>query len=121
MTSVADSSSEESGPDPSWAAGATSAIRASESRVRWAREVAQALAKHALDEGRTQDALTLCHEMIAYDPCDEPAREIAIRAYLESGDRAAALRHFRQYRDVLQAELQCEPSESLAELVGAGA
>jgi DNA-binding SARP family transcriptional activator/tetratricopeptide (TPR) repeat protein len=84
-------------------------------------EVAQALAKHALDEGRTQDALTLCHEMIAYDPCDEPAREIAIRAYLESGDRAAALRHFRQYRDVLQAELQCEPSESLAELVGAGA
>ena len=39
--------------------------------------------------------------MIAYDPCDEPAREIAIRAYLESGDRAAALRHFRQYRDVL--------------------
>jgi len=83
-------------------------------------DVAQALAKHALDEGRTQDALVLCHEMIAYDPCDEPAREIAIRAYLESGDRAAALRHFRQYRDVLHAELQCEPSASLATLVGAG-
>lgn len=82
-------------------------------------EVAQALAKHALDEGRAQDALALCHEMIAYDPCDEPAREIAIRAYLESGDRAAALRHFRQYRDVLMAELQCEPSDALAELVGA--
>jgi len=40
--------------------------------------------------------------------CDEPAREIAIRAYLDSGGRAAALRHFRQYRDVLQSELQCE-------------
>jgi DNA-binding SARP family transcriptional activator len=84
-------------------------------------EVAQALAKHALDEGRASDALALCHEMIAYDPCDEPAREIAIKAYLESGDRAAALRHFRQYRDVLMNELQCEPSPSLAELVGAGA
>jgi DNA-binding SARP family transcriptional activator len=82
-------------------------------------EVAQALAKHALDEGRTSDALVLAHEMIAYDPCDEPAREIAIRAYIESGDRAAALRHFRQYRDTLMAELQCEPSESLAALVGA--
>jgi DNA-binding SARP family transcriptional activator/ATP/maltotriose-dependent transcriptional regulator MalT len=82
-------------------------------------EVAQALAKHALAEHRTQDALALCHEMIAYDPCDEPAREIAIRAYLESGDRAAALRHFRQYRDVLAAELQCEPSDALAKLVGA--
>jgi DNA-binding SARP family transcriptional activator len=82
-------------------------------------EVAQALAKNALDDGRPQDALALCHEMIAYDACDEPAREIAIRAYLANGDRAAALRHFRQYRDVLQAELQCEPSEGLAELVGA--
>jgi DNA-binding SARP family transcriptional activator len=38
---------------------------------------------------------------------------------LAAGDRAAALRHFRQYRDVLQAELQCEPSQSLAKLVGA--
>lgn len=80
-------------------------------------EVAQALGKQALDEGHPQDALALAHEMIAYDPCDEPAREIAIRAYLASGDRAAALRHFRQYRDTLMAELQCEPSESLARLV----
>ncbi len=82
-------------------------------------EAAQVLAKEALDEGRYADALALCHEMSAYDPCDEPAREIAIRAYLASGDRAAALRHFRQYRDVLMAELQCEPSETLAQLVGA--
>ena len=91
-----------------------------ERRLRELRcEIAQALAIHALDTGRTQDALALCQEMIAYDPCDEPAREIAIRAYLAAGDRAAALRHFRQYRDVLQAELQCEPSQSLAKLVGA--
>ncbi len=82
-------------------------------------ELAQTLAKAALDDGRPQDALALAHEMIAYDPCDEPAREIAIRAYLKSGDRAAALRHFRQYRDTLDAELQCEPSDALAELVGA--
>jgi DNA-binding SARP family transcriptional activator len=90
-----------------------------ERHLREARcEVAQALAKRALDEDRTHDALLLCHEMIAYDPCDEPAREIAIRAYLQNGDRAAALRHYRQYRDVLQSELQCEPSDALAELVG---
>src|SRR5260370_32774809 len=49
------------------------------------REVAHALAKRALDEGRAHDALALCHEMIAYDPCDEPARGIAVRAYLDSG------------------------------------
>jgi DNA-binding SARP family transcriptional activator len=92
-----------------------------ERRLRELRcEIAQALAEHALESGDTQSALALCHEMIAYDPCDEPAREIAIRAYLASGDRAAALRHFRQYRDVLTAELQCEPSAALAQLVGAG-
>ncbi len=90
-----------------------------ERRLRELRcEIVQALAIDALEAGRTQDALALCREMIAYDPCDEPAREIAIRAYLAAGDRAAALRHFRQYRDVLQAELQCEPSESLAKLLG---
>jgi DNA-binding SARP family transcriptional activator len=95
-------------------------FEATERRLRELRcEVAQALAKHALADGRPQDALAFCHEMIAYDPCDEPAREIAIRAYLAAGDRAAALRHFRQYRDVLHTELQCEPSRSLAELVGA--
>jgi DNA-binding SARP family transcriptional activator len=92
-----------------------------ERRLRELRcEIAQALAEHALEVGDTQHALALCHEMIAYDPCDEPAREIAIRAYLASGDRAAALRHYRQYRDVLTAELQCEPSAALAKLVGAG-
>ena len=80
-------------------------------------EVAQALAKHALAAGKPHEALALAHEMIAYDACDEPARELAIRAYLQSGDRAAALRHFRQYRDTLMAELQCEPSDALAELL----
>jgi len=81
-------------------------------------EVAMRLASHALASDGAQDALALAHEMIAYDPCDEPAREIAIRAYLLLGDRAAALRHFRQYRETLQAELQCDPSPALVALVG---
>lgn len=37
-------------PDPGWAAGATSAIRAAESRKRWAQEVAQALETLRPDE-----------------------------------------------------------------------
>jgi DNA-binding SARP family transcriptional activator len=81
-------------------------------------EVAMRLAADLLQNGDAQEALVLAHEMIAYDPCDEPAREIAIRAYLRLGDRAAALRHFRQYRETLQAELQCDPSPALIALVG---
>jgi DNA-binding SARP family transcriptional activator len=80
-------------------------------------EVAMRLAEAMLREGDAARALQLAHEMIAYDPCDEPAREIAIRAYLELGDRAAALRQYRQYQQTLQAELQCDPSPTLSALV----
>jgi RNA polymerase sigma factor (sigma-70 family) len=47
---VAASPRQESGPVPSWVAGATSAIRATESRARWARDLAAALATLEPDE-----------------------------------------------------------------------
>ena len=56
--------------------------------------------------------------MIGYDPCDEAGRELAITAHLRRGDHAAAMRQYRQYRETLLAELQCEPSEQIKELVG---
>jgi DNA-binding SARP family transcriptional activator len=84
-------------------------------------ELAQRLARHALRMGKAAEALALAEEMIEHDPCDESAREIAISAHLLSGDRAAALRQFRQYRETLRTELHCEPSTSLAELVGISA
>jgi DNA-binding SARP family transcriptional activator len=83
-------------------------------------EVAQRLASDALSHGNARRALELADEMIAYDPCDEAARQIAITAYLASGDRAAAMRQYRQYRETLLAELQCEPSEEIRHLVGLG-
>jgi DNA-binding SARP family transcriptional activator len=84
-------------------------------------EVTMRLADRMLREGDAAQALQLAHQMIAYDPCDEPAREIAIRAYLDLGDRAAALRQYRQYRQTLRAELQCEPSPALGALVATSA
>ena len=79
--------------------------------------IAHRLAGDALESGDPDAALAYAVDVIAYDPCDEPAREIAIRAHLANGDRAAALRSFRQYRDVLRNELQVEPSGALAALV----
>lgn len=81
-------------------------------------EVAQRLAHDALRSGDAPRALALAEEMIAYDPCDETARHIAISAHLSIGDRGAALRQYRQYRDTLLAELQVEPSSELKTLVG---
>ena len=81
-------------------------------------EVAHRLASDALSHGHVHQALELAEEMIAYDPCDEAGRELAITAHLRRGDRAAAMRQYRQYRETLLAELQCEPSEEIKQLVG---
>ena len=80
-------------------------------------EIAHRLASEALERGDTKAALEFAGDIIAYDACDEPARELTIRAYLLDGDRAAAMRQFRQYRETLLAELQCEPSATIAALV----
>jgi DNA-binding SARP family transcriptional activator len=81
--------------------------------------IAQRLANDALAGGDADSALEFSSDIIAYDPCDEPAQEIAIRANLLRGDRAAAMRQFRQYRQTLHAELQCEPSPALAAMLTA--
>jgi DNA-binding SARP family transcriptional activator len=83
--------------------------------------VAQRLASDALVRGDAASALTFAESVIVRDPCDERAREAAMRAYLAIGDRAAALRSFRQYRTALREELDVEPSPAIAALVNAGA
>jgi DNA-binding SARP family transcriptional activator len=81
-------------------------------------EVAHRLASDALSHGNSRRALELAEEMIGYDPCDEAARYIAITAHLAAGDRGAAMRQYRQYRETLLAELDCEPSDEIKHLVG---
>ena len=84
-------------------------------------ELGQRLARYALRARKPQEAVVLAEEAIANDQCDEAAQEIAILAYLDMDNRSAALRQFRRYREILHAELQCEPSPSLAKLLSAGA
>lgn len=75
------------------------------------------LGRYCLRARQHDEALGLAREMIARDPCDEGAREVAIAAYVALGDRAAALQQYRQYRSVLMEELRCEPSPAIAALV----
>ncbi|HEY5348749.1 MAG TPA: BTAD domain-containing putative transcriptional regulator, partial [Candidatus Lustribacter sp.] len=80
-------------------------------------ECAHRLAADALERGDPDTALNFAAAAIEADPCDEPARELAVRAHLALGDRPAALRQYRQYRDVLRDEFGAEPSSALTALV----
>ncbi len=80
-------------------------------------EAGQRLAKDAFDRGDFSEALDVAQTIIEYDPFDEPAHEIAIAAHLRMGDRAAALRRYRQYCRHLRLEFDCEPSDHVTALV----
>ena len=84
---------------------------------RLARDVNVILARDALLAGNVDRALTLAHRLSVNDPLDEEAQEIAIRALLQAGDRAAAIFEYRRYRELLQRELDEEPSTTLRRLV----
>ncbi len=81
------------------------------------REVALILGRHALANGLHGRAKLLAELMIKHDSCDEPARELLIRAYLLEGDHSAAIRAFRIYRDTLYLRLHTQPSRSLQTLI----
>jgi DNA-binding SARP family transcriptional activator len=55
---------------------------------------------------------------IAGEPLRETSRRLLIRAHLAEGNRAEALREYRSYRQLLQAELSLEPSSLMEDLVG---
>ncbi len=82
-----------------------------------AREITGRLAEYALAQRRPDLALDLAWVSIELDGCDEDAREIAIRAHVARGDRAAAIREYRDYTRALTEELGLAPSFALGSLV----
>jgi SARP family transcriptional regulator, regulator of embCAB operon len=82
-----------------------------------ARDATDRLAEKALARERPDVALLLVRVTLDYDPCDERARELAVRAHLARGDRASAIREYRDYARALREELELEPSFALSELV----
>jgi DNA-binding SARP family transcriptional activator len=79
--------------------------------------VGTVLAGAFLQAGRPEDALGIAEALLRFDPADEPATELAIRAHLAAGRRAEATRAFRRYREFLATEFEAEPSAELARLV----
>jgi DNA-binding SARP family transcriptional activator len=75
------------------------------------------LAQHALHLRKYDWALALSHQIRVRDELDEPAWHIAVRALLESGNRAEAQREFRRYREITLRELNAEPSSDFYDLL----
>jgi DNA-binding SARP family transcriptional activator len=82
-----------------------------------ARDISGRLAEDALTQRRPDLALALAGASLEFDVCDESACEIAIRAHLALGDRAAAIREYRDYTRALTEDLGLTPSFALRSLV----
>lgn len=85
----------------------------------WSRMAKYRLAEDALQRKSYDRAVQFAQQLIARDELDEPAWEIALRALVEGGDRGAAQRELRRYREITLRELNAEPSKHLSELLEA--
>ncbi|UUZ61248.1 AfsR/SARP family transcriptional regulator [Nocardioides sp. B-3] len=75
------------------------------------------IARFAMEERDPALAVDAARVASAAEPLPEQAREVAISAHLQCGDRASALREFATYRDVLRDELGVAPSGAVVGLV----
>jgi DNA-binding SARP family transcriptional activator len=75
------------------------------------------LGREAVSQWRWRDAVELADRWLATDPVSDEAAHLAIEARYLSGNRAAALARFGEYRALLAREAGCEPSRALQALV----
>jgi DNA-binding SARP family transcriptional activator len=101
---------------PAWLTKESSPfIDAAISAVR--HRVVERLAQDALDRGEIADAFALAEELGGADSVSETAYELLIRAYVRSGNNAAALREYRAYSERLMQDLGVAPSFSMEKLL----
>lgn len=90
----------------------------------------QAIAIHTLlvnalrAEGQWEEGMEMARRLVRLDTTREFSQQLLMRLLAQSGQRAAALAHFEQYRAQLQAELSVDVSPetaALAEQIRSGA
>jgi DNA-binding SARP family transcriptional activator len=77
------------------------------------------LCEELTEAGRFGQAIEAGLAAVASEPLRESAHRQVIKAHLGEGNVAEALRQYRSYARLLDAELGIDPSESLMALVGA--
>jgi ABC-type oligopeptide transport system substrate-binding subunit/DNA-binding SARP family transcriptional activator len=84
-------------------------------RARLATALERLAHGHA-SQSRHQDALRCARHWLSLDPLDEAAHRALMDLYAQAGQRAAALRQYRQCVRTLERELGVEPSPETAAL-----
>jgi DNA-binding SARP family transcriptional activator len=74
-------------------------------------------AQRLLERTRIGEAVAVARSAVSVDPLRESANRILIEAQLRAGNELDALRQYRRYADLLERELQAEPSPRLMTLV----
>lgn len=83
------------------------------------RELAGALERLAQSEREIQSALAHARRWLALDPLHEPAHRLLMRLLARTGDRAGAIRQYRECARVLDRELGVAPLPETAALARA--
>ncbi|MDW7755074.1 MAG: BTAD domain-containing putative transcriptional regulator, partial [Brevefilum sp.] len=102
-------------------------IKGSELFEDWMRNTADLINSQMLEilQGALQDAIVnedyfnaerYAREILEQDPLNENAHQQSILLFAITGNRAAALSQYQLYRDILQNELNLEPSEETREI-----
>ncbi|MFH0521511.1 BTAD domain-containing putative transcriptional regulator [Streptomyces sp. M41] len=77
----------------------------------------EGLAQHFLALGRYLAAHQAAFTATAVDPYRETAHRIAIEVHAAEGNVACAVKHYLEYRRLLQRELRVSPSPRMTELI----
>jgi DNA-binding SARP family transcriptional activator len=73
----------------------------------------EAFAGRLIALGRYGEAVDTAFSCVLADPLRESARRLLINAFLAEGNRADAIRQYREYRELVRRKLGVEPSPEL--------
>ncbi len=73
-------------------------------------------AEHLLAKGEPDAAIALANRLLGLDPLRESSHRLLMRIHAQQGQRAAAIQQYKHCSEILERELQVEPSPSTQKL-----
>lgn len=74
------------------------------------------LATMLFNAGQWDESMHICHDLLAVDPCDEPAFRTLMRCHAARGNRSAVHSVFQRCVSILREDMDVEPSEETSSL-----